>query len=771
MDYLRWNDQIAVKFFNSGMVGRRVFLNVTAELINEVGNAENVRVPDFIRTVKTGPPWCSGVPLCDRAIEALAGWRRRKLDFPPYICFLALFVLAAGVGEEGEFASQAYYPRLRKLLGEEEAEKPYPHFSDMRLLWADLENWTQRDKDGKLGIFEYPTTGRFVNVGVPISQAILTEQERKLLPAIFADGGIDAGIPPAEPYLVSVLEQFGDGRLRPRTLRILDSLSTNRENYDVLVQTVRDEILHWDGSVTRVSEGGSKRTSVHGVLRLCCEDVDLTAGVMDLRLRCHARREFPEDGLTLSGGSRLSRYRCDEYAGGWSTCIEDFDTGEPLDPSTLDIFNGFSLRDVNHGWRFGLLRSGVRVFVSGALEGLSGHIEVQQLPTSSPFLLLAEASAWNLIERWGRSSCDDFRQLSITDGLPSSCRLYSAQRANTDNTVKAVYPNLALPSMEHIRLQGGIRFSGNTFFGFALPRVVVETSTPTFQVFCNGKALRQLECGDYALPSRVQKGGKLEIEVRNGDQVLAGKSIFVASEFPWQGVPIRAWFDFSGKLVKSDFLPRLAGATIVGSTVPPFEYWIGSEHAEIPTVQDDIHGPGESGLPVITVCEPPVDVGGLVREWRDETFGPEVSTCFGSRLSKLDGGNRLTEGAIHYRAGFCKNDPRSFNRAVQLFTELLKSGADPVVESMARGYQQLAFYRSKRLPKASAVDIPRLPEPFARLEAAMHGLATICGATGGASGWPDGLGFADISPLPEDYQLEFEIAMMMSKSRASAPEG
>src|ERR1035441_10257853 len=100
MEYLRWNDQIAAKVFNSGMVGRRVFLNVTAELINEVGNAENVRVPDFIRTVKTGPPWCSGVPLCDRAIEALAGWRRRKLDFPPYVCFLALFVLAAGAGEE-----------------------------------------------------------------------------------------------------------------------------------------------------------------------------------------------------------------------------------------------------------------------------------------------------------------------------------------------------------------------------------------------------------------------------------------------------------------------------------------------------------------------------------------------------------------------------------------------------------------------------------------------------------------------------------------------
>jgi hypothetical protein len=764
MDYLRWNNQIAANLFNSGMVGRRVFLNISPDVIDEIGKSENVRMADFIRSVKIGPPWCLGVPLCERALQALAGWRRRKLDFPPYVCFLALFVLAAGIGEDGEFASQAYYPRLRKLLGEEETEKVYPHFSEMRLLWADLETWTQRDKGGQVGIFEYPNTGRLVNVGVPISQAILTEQERKSLPAIFADGGLDAGIPPADAYLVSVLEQFGDDRLRPRTLRILESPSANRENYEVLVETIRDEVLHWDGSVIRFSEAGSKRTSIHGVLRLCCEDVDLTAGTMDLRLRCRARREFPEDGLILSGTLRSERYRCEEYAGGWSTPIEGLDNAEPLDACSLDVFNGLSFRDINHGWRFGLLRSDVRVFVSGALEGLPGYVEVQQLPTGSPFLLLAKASAWNLIERWARSSCDGFKELGIVNGLPSGCRLYSAQKADSDNIVKAVYPNLALPSVERIRFQGGIRLTGNTFFGFALPRVVVETSTPTFQVCCNGRALRHLEQGAFALPSRVQKGGKLDIEVRNGDEVLAGRSIFVASEFPWQSLPVRAWFDSSGNLVRPDFSPRVAGATIVGGTFPLFEDWIASVGTKIPLVEGELHGRSETTLAEPSIRKLPADVADLVREWREEISNAEVATSFRSRLSALGGGSRLTEGAIHYRSGFCHDDPRSFNRAIQLFTGLTDSNSDPVIESMARGYQQLAFYRSKRLRKAATVDIPVMADVFARLEASMRGLASLCGALETPNSWPEGLGFADISPLPEDGQLEVDIVSMMSKS-------
>ena len=97
------------------------------------------------------------------------------------------------------------------------------------------------DRHGELGIFEYPATGRFVNVGIPISQATLTEQERENLSSIFADGALDASAPPAGSYLTNVLEEFGTDRLRPRTLRILQNPSANREEYEALIETVLEE--------------------------------------------------------------------------------------------------------------------------------------------------------------------------------------------------------------------------------------------------------------------------------------------------------------------------------------------------------------------------------------------------------------------------------------------------------------------------------------------------------------------------------------------------
>src|SRR5262249_13173451 len=118
-----------------------------------------------------------------------------------------------------------------------------------------------------------------------------------------------------------------------------------------------------------------------------------------------------------------------EYSGGWSTALEESATREPLDASDFDIFADLAMRESAHGWRFKLPKTDVRVLVSGAAEGLPGYVEVQQFPTDSPFLLVASASAWHLIERWGQSSCQGFKHLEQLRGLPAGCRFYSVHRA------------------------------------------------------------------------------------------------------------------------------------------------------------------------------------------------------------------------------------------------------------------------------------------------------------------------------------------------------
>jgi hypothetical protein len=764
MDYLRWNDQIGSKFFNPEAAGRRVYLHVSRDLIAEIGREKGIAVPDFIRSVKGGPPWCTGVPLCLRAKEAFVGWRKRrvpsKLLFPPYIGFLGLFVLAAGLGEEGEFSIQAYYPRLRKLLGDEQSTRPYPYFEEMRDLWADLETWSQSDKRGELGVFEYPATGRFVNVGVPISQTILTEQERRDLPLIFADAGLDAGAPPAESYLASILQEFGVGRLRPRTLRILRDPVVHNEEHEGLLGSVLEELEDWDGSVTNEADKGSKKVSVHASLRLCLDEIDKVAGRVALRLRCRTAHEFPEDGLIV--GLHSMRYGCQEYGGGWSTILEEADSGDPVNAADFDVFSSLAMRESTHGWRFTLPASAVRVFVNGAIEGLPGYIEVHQLPAGTSFVMAVDQSAWGLVEKWGQSSCQGFKHLEISDGISYSCRIYSVERATSDDIVKSVYPVLSFPMTERIRLQGGIRLSGNTFFDFALPNIVVESSNPV-EVFCNNHLLPKSEQGVFLLPSPVRDGPQLEIEVRRDKKTVVRKSLFVSAKFPWQGLPSLQWFDGFGVATETTSSPRAAGAIVEFDSQPPFEGWISAVPPVVETAQDKLEDLNEvlHPQPPVGDATPGFDVGEevpkIIHEWRDEISSEQVRTGYASQLASRTGGRDLTEGALLYKRGHVAGDARSFNRALGIFANLLNNGADALVALVARAYLQLSYYRSGRLGKVPSVDIPPLPAAFSRLEAEMHGLAWMCGAEQHSLGPQDGLGFSDISPLDADRILEDEI--------------
>lgn len=759
MDYFCWNDNIAAKFFNPEMAGRRVYLHVTKELIAAIGQDKGVSVPDFVKTVRRGPPWCSAVSLCLRAKEAFSGWRKRKLPvelaFPPYIGFLGLFVLAAGLGDQGEFAIQAYYPRLRKLLGELENSRPYPHFEEMRELWADLETWSQEDKQGELGIFEYPATGRYVNVGIPISQTILTEEERTNLSSIFADGALDASLPPAQPYLTSILQDFGTDKLRPRTLRILQNPAAHREEYEALIDTVLEELASWDGTVPELATTEDKGPSVHASLRLCLDEIDEVADRVAIHIRCRTVHEFPEDGLSIA--LRHARYRCQEYGGGWSSVLEEEDSGLPADVGSLDIFSKIAMREVERGWRFTLPASLVRVFVSGASEGMPGYVEVQQLPSSS-FFVLADESASEVIHKWGESSCLGFRQLKIFEGLPEGSNIYSIERAISDDLVRDVYPVLSFPTTDRIRLDGGIRISGNTFLDFAAPRVVVE-SNAAVEVLCNERQLQRSESGYFELPTGVPDATRLIIEIRKGRSTVARKSILIRAICQWQALPVLEWFDGFGASTSQTSSPRIAGAIVVFDFDVAFDGWIESAPPVVvpeDSAQDSLPQPaiGKSVSPQELSHS---DVIQLVQEWRDEISAERVQTDYTASLALRSGGREMTDGAVLYRFAYLKNDARAFNRAVGTLTKLVATTQDPIVLILARAYLQLAFYRSNRFSKVSTMEIPPLPAAFSRLEVEMRALAWMCGAEPAALCWKDGLGFSDLSLLDADCVLENEI--------------
>ena len=126
--YLPWNDAIASRFFNPEHADEPVYLFVTQEVLAEVGQQLDESPDDFIAAIRSGPPGVTRSGHCQRALQVADGWRDRGFPYPPYIAYLALFVLAAG--HEGDFDPRDYYPKLWDLLGEPRSGTP-PSFDRM----------------------------------------------------------------------------------------------------------------------------------------------------------------------------------------------------------------------------------------------------------------------------------------------------------------------------------------------------------------------------------------------------------------------------------------------------------------------------------------------------------------------------------------------------------------------------------------------------------------------------------------------------------------
>lgn len=757
MEYSRWNDLIALKFFNSEMANRRVYLSVNRESINELGKADGVGYADFVHAVKRGPQGVHASDLCKKAEESFRIWRRKRLAFPPYLGYLAFFVLAADL--KGSFAAHAYYPRLRKLLGEEPVAKMYPYFSHMRALWEDLEKWSQVDLKGELGVFELRVTSGFKHVGVPISQVVLSDRERSLLPAIFADAGLDPTAPPAEAYLAQALGMHGKQRLRGRTLAILASSDQSSEEFVALIDATLQELRAWDGTLSETSSAKEIPTVVCGSLRLCCEEFDPIAETVRFQLRCRTRHEFPADGLTLRIARTTELYHCDENGSGWSTPVADAKTLETLDAGSLNLSSDIRMREVDLNWRFALADTPVRVFLSGLSEDLPGLVECNQLPRCTEFHLLVRRDYVDLIERWGRSSCSSFKQVRINSGLPQGWLFYSAKSAENDEGVRDVCPVLCLPTTVRITLEGGVRAKASRFFDFALPQLFIEGAGSEARVYCNGQILQRSGTGRYPLDAATS-GARLHVQVKGKTSVVAERTFYVADEVAWPPLIQFHWFDiFARELQSSSSSDRqFAGALSTHFAFPEFSGWISGDTEVLEESLERVPARVSEIVNALPATELPV--ADLVFEWRDDAR-TERGQKHTSQLASWAGGGYLTEGARHYAGGVRLRDSRSFNRAISELTSAVASSSDDVVRIIASAILQLALYRSGRRERASSIRIPDMPKEFARLRACMQGLARKCNNQAPAIEWPEGLGFKEISPLDEDSTLEDELRLQL----------
>jgi hypothetical protein len=586
MNYQDWNTKVAQHFFSEDKAGRKIYLFVTRELIQQLGSSEGAGFSDFIEAVKLGPPWVRAAGLCQSALQAKHRWRERdpKPDYPPYIAYLALFVIAAGL--EGDFAPNAYYPRLRTLIGEQPHTGAFPSFGRMLELWDDLERWSNVDRHGDLGIFEARLRGGWIFVGVPIGQTLLSADEVADLPLIFARAGLDPTAPPTERELCLIVADQGRQFLRTRTRQILrDGQESEAETRSALIAIIFEELRNWDGVVKdTAAEAASDST---GVLRLCCHHLDTVAGTAPMILRCKASAEFPEDGLSLTATEMTASSKippafeliCDEWGSGWSTPLQD-SSGKTLDAATIDWTHPFQLIDHARNWKLRFMPSPVRLLVEGSGDGLPGLVEIRRLPSASKFYLLVHRNHSATIEKWGQKCCDEWREIEISRGLPDGWRFFCADRARSDDEVRDNYPLLSLPTNVSILLRGGIRVSrGNRYFDFAAPSVELRGVGVDELAFNNERIPVKTAEGKYEIPKDLapiqgEAPDKVLIEARRDSNPVDRVSVYLAhDEWIWRGIICDVSLDIFGRSLpsRSDAI-SVQGATVRGFAAPTFDF-------------------------------------------------------------------------------------------------------------------------------------------------------------------------------------------------------
>jgi hypothetical protein len=563
--YLDWNDAIAARIFRPEMAGRQVFLYVNDDLIEEIGGEGSI--PRFVSAVEHGPPWVPDhLGLCQKALRTLDGWRGRDLHFPPYIGYLGMFVLAVGV--EGPFAAHAYYPRLRTLLGwpDVDAGAP-PSFHRMLELWEDLEVWSNQDTAGALGFSSIRIAGEWIHVGLPKAQAVLTEQELRALPSVFAAAEFDPTAPPSDRELARALRRHGTQLLRAATLELLASSGAEPELLAVLLDTVRSELEDWDGEIEEAT--GEHERRITALARVCLR-IDRVAGRANATLRVAANAEFPPEGLALSTRDGTQQLTCREYLPGWSSPIRDTGSERDLDASDSSWAEPMLLDDTEAGWEVRLPQARVRIFVTGLPFDLPGHVEVRRLPANRPFLLAASPQTQPAIEQWRNSGELEIEQVNIGTGLPQDWTLYESSGARSDAAVRDALPELALPAAIRLSLKGGIRSGqGATFFRFAPPAVVVDGGAGTEEVVCEGVPLAPLgQTGFFPLPDDLPAGARITIEVRSGDEVVRRQSLFLSDEFDWRLGSRLAALDKFGR-AEIEYERRLDEQLASGATAVP----------------------------------------------------------------------------------------------------------------------------------------------------------------------------------------------------------
>jgi hypothetical protein len=262
-DYASWNRAVGEVFFNGRFAHRPVYLDLEPETLAEVAastgdDAEGALSRLTAAVKETLYLSTHERPLFDRHSRALRVWiGDGRKGTPPFLALLAfLSSIAEEMRSDEKFAANNYYGRLCQRLELEpegaDRDRVARWFrAETPAFWRELNAWLEANEGRRGTPTAFALDPHLKYVGVPISQALVRERDRQLLPDLFAHYRLAPGTKLSRSDMLRFLEDWLPQAPVSTALQALCRQPAARER---VADVACVELEHWDGTLP-VAEG------------------------------------------------------------------------------------------------------------------------------------------------------------------------------------------------------------------------------------------------------------------------------------------------------------------------------------------------------------------------------------------------------------------------------------------------------------------------------------------------------------------------------------
>ena len=537
--YDRLNAEIAEEVFSDGAAGRPVYLHLEPDLLVRIVERLGMRGiadPDDLLceiVAATLPEPGGPVRLFSQHVERTSLWELEDDASPPPPCIGVLAMLslvAERMKRTDRFAGSNYYGPLLDALGldcahRKQIERDFREYTPA--LWNALNRWLE-ESGGRRGLPTAVAFDRRRFVGLPLSQALVREQDRTRLPLLFGQFGLQAGQRVSVQAMQELLGEWLPGSQVTPSLKRLWRKQSNRER---IAEVVCAELEGWDGAVPAELKPPGHR--LDDDLFLAAE---LTAHPrLAIELFLVARRgdqEGPRRVVLPAGSSGAAMTALVRL--GEDMCLKPIPglRWESLEPAHLVSVSELLVANVSLNLDKGgaCTRRAKRLVLLKRHEADHLFIEARRAELLETYVVLAVSelvgSVRRLLESSARQGWRELRHESLP-GLPPAWTAF--RNVQLERIAEVSLDDLAplQPiARTHLALGGGLPLPGmNTWHGGLLPelRVVVDEHQRTEGVDVRAIATRHLDGSketEFAIAA-LQSSGVVDLseisELREGD--------------------------------------------------------------------------------------------------------------------------------------------------------------------------------------------------------------------------------------------------------------